>query len=1070
MENKTSTSHSFGRKILFSFVSIVSILLILAMTLSSCGNEVSDIVIKDSDKPRTSYVQGQELDFSNGVLTVISGGSETAIPLTDPEVVITGYDKNTLGKQTVTVSYRESSTTIEVNVVARMTADGFKSNYFVGDVFDKTQGRLKITKDDGKTSFVNFDSEYVSVTSFDSATAGDKTVTVTYNDGTVSYETSFTVKVYGISEVIFTKPRKTVYASHDGELSLAGGYFTVKADGANLSTPVALTVDMASGFDLSAATPANRDTALKQTVVFTYAGYSFDFEISILYSGVSVVRDAAVALKDVEITGRDTEISEELSAIAIDAANEYFKLTTAKKALIDEEDLVKVMRPAALCVYKAFLEAAKKFETTFKVDTASGSLLIQSESYDVLKAAIGDFENTSDPFNVYAVILNGMKEEFKDVYLFSEVVDENTVEVKIENYVKSPSNDELSFYVNLFKYMLNVSDILKTVPDDWTMDTLENYKDEITEAFNYIIASSYVGPNFNGVYNSISSWRAKDDYFEIIYTYYIYVVGDEETFFNAINSDQGLRLHLPGELQSWYTSLSYGANILMALMQNFNTSDIRLYDMSAFMYHYRNAKEAIDAVKASDNQLYVDIYNFIGGDYLTYSLMEHPQSLGYLFHAYPMLESEKFVALWESYLDIASFYVEGKRLNLDVEKDKFDKVLADMAALTPGELYGFISSMSLLYSEADADKYAFDYKDNMVRNIFAYLMSYYDAYNFGSESRVLMQLLLVAEKCAIVEGRGTGYQAFADEMASFLTMYNNLEPEKQQKLKDIAGDLYDRYVAVYTNYAATTTPDLGESADDYAVLKDAVADFYTILEIIYNDQTDEESKQYYYPLLFAFAEKAIARYYNIVNYGTDEAVLALCTVEYDFSGKALTLDNAMIRVKNEFYYNMAMRFQNYGTQENPRNISFWIAYSGLDGFRAFIADIADSLMKFCDGETLTAAEVQAIIDAYRQLEDNERAVFNLFGVDVYYDMLLDYFTSTGASDSLARAILQSEIGYVEFCKDKTDTNRLKYFTECMNKAKTEYDKLSETEKAELDPTLNAFYEYYLEKYNQQIDG
>ena len=126
-------------------VSLALVLLLVACVamLAGCNSkEVSDIAISSSDAPRLTYVQGQELDFSNGVLTVISGGSETAIPLTDPEVVITGYDKNTLGKQTVTVSYRESSTTIEVNVVARMVADGFKSNYFVGDVFDKTQGRL----------------------------------------------------------------------------------------------------------------------------------------------------------------------------------------------------------------------------------------------------------------------------------------------------------------------------------------------------------------------------------------------------------------------------------------------------------------------------------------------------------------------------------------------------------------------------------------------------------------------------------------------------------------------------------------------------------------------------------------------------------------------------------------------------------------------------------------------------------------------------------------------------------------------------------------------------------------
>lgn len=1077
MENKTSKNLLSSRRILFLFVSLISVMLLLAMTLTSCGSEVSDIVIKDSDKPRTTYVQGQDLDFSNGILTVIVDGSETEIPLTDPEVSISGYDKNTLGKQTVTVSYQEKSTTIEVNVVPRMTADGYKSNYFVGDTFDKTQGRLKITKDDGKTTTVNLDSELVTVKSFDTTSAGDTTVTVVYSDGTVSYEASFTVKVYAISEVVFTKPRKTVYSSHDGELSLAGGYFTVKASGTDLSTPIPLTIDMQTGFDLSAATPAHRVEPLKQTIVFTYAGQSFEFEISILYSGVSVVQDAAKALADLEITGRDMEIDPELAAIAIDAANEYFKLTTARKELISEEDVLKVMRPAAICVYRAFLDAAVKFEDTFTVDTKNGNLNIKSESYDQLKAAIVDFEKASDPFNVYAYILNSMKEEFKDVYLFSEVVDEKTVEVKIPDYVKSPSGDELSFYVDLFKYMLNVSDIMKTVPDDWTEATLSDYKEEITEAFNYMITSNYTGPRYNGVYNSISSWREKDDFFEIIYTYYIYVVGDKEAFFDSINSNQGLKLHLPGELQTWYTNLSYGANILLALMQNANTTDLRLYDMSAFMYYYNNVNEAIDVIKASDNKLYKDIYDFIGGDYLTYSLVEHPQSLGYLYHAYTMLESEAFVNVMNAYVDLAALYVEGKRINLDEETEKFNTVLTKMGELSPSELYGFISAISLLYSEADTDAYAFDYKDNTVRNILAYLMSYYDAYNFGGENRVLMQLLLAAEKGATMQMREGGYEAFTTAMSTFLTTYNGMSKDDQDKLQEIAGGLYAKYVGIYTNYATTTTPDLGASTDDYNALADSVADFYTILALVYDQEADNATKQYYYHLLFTLAEKSIRLYSKVLD-GTDAAVLALSTIEYALGEDNLTIENAMIVIKSEFYYNMVFKYQNYGTQEDPRNISFWVTYSALPNFRQFMAVSADALMAYYLDEEISALDIKNIVDSFLALSDAEKAMFSTFSIitsqdggvsSMYYDMMFDYFVASGANETMARAILQAEMGYIVYAMDKTDTNRIKYFTDCMSPAKAEYNKLSPEEQEALDQLLKDIYNYYLTEYNKLLD-
>ena len=523
MENNNSKKNFPVKKVLIISIPVISVIITCILLLTMCGNSTTDIVIKDSDKPRTTYVVGQDLDLSSGILTAIIDGDETKIPFSDPEISISGYDKNTIGKQTVTVTYKEQTTTFEVTVVARMIADGYKSEYFVGDSFDNSQGRLKITKDDGKTSTVALNSEFVSLKSFDSSKAGESVVCVVYDDtkGTV-YEASFTVKVYAISDVTFTKPSKTLYSSHDTGLSLSGGYFTVTASGTNLSSYVELTPEMATGFDLSAATIANRETPLEQTIVFTYAGKSFNFKISILYSGVSIVKDAAAALADVNVTGRDVVIDPTLGATAIDAATEYFKLTQARKNLISEEEALKVMRPAAICVLQAFYDSSKEFENIFKIDTTSGNLLINAKSYDQLKNDMVKFGNKDSSFNIYAGVLNNMKEEFEEVLLFTEVVEEETVDVTIKDYIKSPSSDELSFYVGLFQYMLNVSDILDIVPDDWTKDTIAQYGNAIKEALSYITSSSYTGPTFNGVYNSISSWRTNNDYFEIIFSYYFF--------------------------------------------------------------------------------------------------------------------------------------------------------------------------------------------------------------------------------------------------------------------------------------------------------------------------------------------------------------------------------------------------------------------------------------------------------------------------------------------------------------------------------------------------------------------
>ena len=788
MENKNSRNAFSFRKILCLMITVISVLLVGALTLTSCGDTVSGVVIKDSDKPRTTYVVGQELDLTGGIITAVVNGSETSIPMTDPEVTVSGYDKTTPGEQTLTVTYKENSTELKVKVVERIVAEGFKSEYFIGDAFDNSQGKLKITSDDGKASSVALNSEFVTVT-FDSSKAGASTVKAVYSKDGVSYEANFTVTVHEIDTIVFTKPTKSLYASHDGKLDLSGGYFTVKAKNSSLTSYVTLTDSMyKEGFDLSLATKDHRTTPLSQTVVLNYAGQDFSFPVSILYSGVSIVQEAAAVLKDVDVTGRDMVFTTEISNIAYDAANEYFKLTKAKKALISEEDTNAVMRVAAVAVYNLLNENAVKFENTFKLDKSLGNLLINASSYEQLNEDIKSFENKDDPFNVCAKILNYMKEEFADLYLFSELSeDEKTVEVSVKDFVKSPSNDELTFYIDLFKYMLNVSDIFNMIPDDWTLETLEEKKAHIIEAFNYITSSKYVGPNFNAVYNSISSWRKNDDFFEIIYTYYLEVSGDPESFFNSINSSNGLKLHLPGELQLWYTYLSNAAYELNVMRSNINNVDAIMYDTTKFMYYYGKVYESVDKIKASGNALQIKIYEFIGGDRMNYSFIEHPESLGYLYHTYTMLESKAFAETWAAYMDLVDTYYGGK-IDLVADADKFNTVLAKLAAMTPSEVYGFISSLNFLYGEEINEKAAFDHNSNTVHSVLAYLMAYYDAKNFES-SRVLMQLLYVMEQCANIEAKANGLENFKTEMESFLKIYGQLSPEKQQLFMDIAEPL-----------------------------------------------------------------------------------------------------------------------------------------------------------------------------------------------------------------------------------------------------------------------------------------
>ena len=166
-----------------NFKLIAMLLLVLAVfsvfALTGCnGPQVSDIYVAKSGMPKLVYVQGQEFDVSGGVLTVVTDGEESSIPMNSEGVSISGYDKEKLGKQTVTVTYMEKTVNLEVNVIARMVAESYEENYFVGDSFNANKGKIRLARDNGTTFNVNLNDKGVEIVSFDSSKAGTTAVAV----------------------------------------------------------------------------------------------------------------------------------------------------------------------------------------------------------------------------------------------------------------------------------------------------------------------------------------------------------------------------------------------------------------------------------------------------------------------------------------------------------------------------------------------------------------------------------------------------------------------------------------------------------------------------------------------------------------------------------------------------------------------------------------------------------------------------------------------------------------------------------------------------------------------------
>ena len=256
--------------LLTGFAGNDNIALISVLALASCNKEtVGDIYIPKNDSPRVVYVEGQDLDLSKGSLTVVIDGEESSVPLNSADVTISGYNKDLVGKQTLTVSYKEKSISLEVTVIARVVAEGYETNYFIGDSFNATKVKLRLARDNGTTFSVNINEKGVEIVEFNSATEGMTDVKVKYtaNDGKV-YEGSFSVKIHGIGEVKFKRPYKTEYFSHDEAVEVAGAGFTVTSSSdSSFQKNVLATTDMVTGFDPSKATIDNREAPLSQTLV-----------------------------------------------------------------------------------------------------------------------------------------------------------------------------------------------------------------------------------------------------------------------------------------------------------------------------------------------------------------------------------------------------------------------------------------------------------------------------------------------------------------------------------------------------------------------------------------------------------------------------------------------------------------------------------------------------------------------------------------------------------------------------------------------------------------------------------
>ena len=140
---------------------------------------------------KTKYVLGTDLDLSG---MVVKAKYDTGDSLTVTDYTVSGYDKNTLGEQIVTVSYGGKNATFKVTVTNDRTGIEISSNptklaYTLGEELDLSGLKLNAILENGDK--VEIPAADYTVTGYDKNAEGEQTITVS----AYGFQATFTVTV-----------------------------------------------------------------------------------------------------------------------------------------------------------------------------------------------------------------------------------------------------------------------------------------------------------------------------------------------------------------------------------------------------------------------------------------------------------------------------------------------------------------------------------------------------------------------------------------------------------------------------------------------------------------------------------------------------------------------------------------------------------------------------------------------------------------------------------------------------------------------------------------------------------
>lgn len=219
---------------------------------------------------KLNYKYGENLDVTGGTIQITKESGEKQTINMTPDM-ITGYNPNKVGQQTLKVTYegttKEFIVTVEDYATKLIVKAPDKTEYEYGEELNLAGGRVSIVMASGAIE-ENVEMTASMLSGYNKAQEGTQTIKVEYKGLQGNFQVKVVDKIKGIS--MNTLPNKTSYKNGEN-LDVSGATIVVVKSSGTQIIPV--TKEMVSGY--------NSNKAGKQVITVNYGGFTTEFVVTV---------------------------------------------------------------------------------------------------------------------------------------------------------------------------------------------------------------------------------------------------------------------------------------------------------------------------------------------------------------------------------------------------------------------------------------------------------------------------------------------------------------------------------------------------------------------------------------------------------------------------------------------------------------------------------------------------------------------------------------------------------------------------------------------------------------------